>query len=120
LAFITLVIGAIALLFGAYQWAEPLVRVPTFALSSPDGKRLVVRYGTEPRTIGAQVKERYADENERLKAVELIDLEFGQIDSQRQSGALWMLDSLVSLVGAAVLYGASRAVGWVLAGFFGD
>ena len=120
LAVICLLAGGIALLFGVYQWAEPLIKVPTFEVSNPAGKRLMVRYGTEPKAIGAKVKERYENDSDRLRAVESIDQEFGRIDLQREVGALWMLGSLVSLIGAAALYATSWAIGWVLAGFFGD
>jgi hypothetical protein len=120
LAVLALLVGAAVLLFGAYQWAAPLIKPPTFQVSSPDGSKLVIRYGTEPKEIGAKVKLLYQIEADRLKAVELIDDAFGNIDSQRWDGALCMLGSLISLIVAAALYSTSRAIGWVLAGFVGD
>jgi hypothetical protein len=117
---ICLVMGAMAFLFGAYQWAEPLVRAPIFEVSGPDGKRLTVRYGTEPKEIGARIKELYDSQSDRRKMVDLLDGEFSRIDSQKEDGTHWMLGSLISLVVAAALYGMSRALGWILAGFLGD
>jgi hypothetical protein len=120
LAFVTLFIGGLALSFGIYQWAEPLVRAPAFEVSGPDGERFVVRYSTNLKAVGAQVKERYKNQDDRRKVIDLLDPEFARVDAQRDYGALWMLGSLVALVGASALYSACWAVGWVLAGFFGD
>jgi hypothetical protein len=120
LAALSLLVGSAAFLFGAYQWSHPLVQVPTFEVATPSGKRLVVRYGTEPRVIGVTVKEHYEKTDDQLAAVELIDRTFGRIDLQREEGTYWMLGSLASLVVGALLFASSKAIGWVLAGFFGD
>lgn len=120
LAVICLLIGGISALFGAYLWIDPLFNGPSFEVSSAEGTVLRVRYGADPKEIGARVKERYTLESDRLKVVQMIDQEFGLVDSQRETGIHWMLGSLVSLIVAAALYEMARAVGWILAGFAGD
>jgi hypothetical protein len=117
LASVALMAGAVALLFGAYQWAQPLINPPIFEITAPDGTRFVFRYDTEPKELGQQVKDKFAN---RFEAIKLVDDEIRRIDSDRDNGLLWMLGSLISLLIAAVLYGASWAIGWVLAAFLGD
>src|SRR6476660_9742864 len=83
LAFIVLVIGCGALLFGLYQWGEPVIKMPEFEVTDPDGGRIVVRYGTEPKVIGGQIKKRYEKREDQLTVAGLIEDEFHRIDAQR-------------------------------------
>lgn len=119
LAGISLILGALAFFVGAYNWLGPIVKPPIYELTSKDGSRLKIRYGMEPKEIGAAVKVVRNERAEQLELVGLIDELIGRIDAQREDGLNWMFGSLLGLLAAALLYAICWTIGWCLAGFMG-